>query len=414
ANAVSIMTVHASKGLEFPIVIVPDLAEPFQAGGNTVMVEDGLRIGVTIPNPANDHEREEAPILKVLKREYRQKEKAEQKRLFYVAVTRAKDHLVLCGELPGEVPKTLEEAKNRMGWLAHCIGLCDDVYIRGAAEITIPGEESPLCISLVTDPAAICAEPQQIGLIHLSLPDDGTVAGVSEGIPPIQVDEEEHTYSASEIRQYLHCPLAYERKFRLNITTQPIREASGAMDATTRGLIVHEVFRGRDPGAVLRRYGVEDDSIVGEYQTLYDRFRTAEVMQEVTNDYCEVPFRTSIGGVKFKGAIDRLVRRPDGTWVLIDYKTGVAGVDDIPEKVEDYAVQITIYRLAAEHILGEAVKPFLYFVDSDRWVEVKGDGQRVPGEILDAVSGIERQLFRMPECEGCNGKDGCRRPGRGA
>ena len=412
ANAVSIMTVHASKGLEFPIVIVPDLAEPFRAGGNTVMVEDGLRLGVTIPNPANDHEREEAPILKVLKREYRQKEKAEQKRLFYVAVTRAKDHLILCGEMPAEVPKTLEDAKNRIGWLAHCVGLCDDVCIQGAAEITIPGEEPPLCISLVTDPAAICAEPQQIGPTHLFLPGDG--AGVSAGVSPVEVDEEEHVYSASEIRQYLRCPLAYERKFRLNNPTQPIREASGVMDAKTRGLIVHEVFRGRDPGAVLRRYGIEDDGIVGEYRILYDRFRAAEVMQGVTNDYCEVPFRTSIGGVKFKGAIDRLVRRPDGTWVLIDYKTGAADVGDIPEKVEDYAVQITIYRLAAEHVLGEAVKPFLYFVDSDRWVEVAADGQRVPGEIRDAVSGIERQLFRMPECEGCSGNDGCRRPGRGA
>ena len=411
ANAVSIMTVHASKGLEFPIVVVPDLGEPPRAGGSTVMVEDGLLVGVTIPNPANDHEREEAPLLKVLKREYRQKEKAEQKRLFYVAVTRAKDHLVLCGELPGEVPETLEGAKNRMGWLACCTGLCDDAYIRGAAEIDIPGVESPLCIPLVTDPAAICAESRPIGAMHLSLPDDE--ARVSEGVPPIEVDEEEHVYSASEIRQYLRCPLAYERRFRQSNPTQPILEVSAAMDATTRGLIVHEIFRGRDPGTVLRRYGVEDAGIAGEYQALYDRFRAAEVMQGVTDDYCEVPFRTSIGGAKFKGAIDRLVRQPDGTWVLVDYKTGVAGADDIPEKVEDYAVQLTIYRLAAEQILGEAVKPFLYFVDSDRWVEVKRDGQKVLGEILDAVSGIERRLFRMPGCAGCSGRDGCRSSGRG-
>jgi ATP-dependent helicase/nuclease subunit A len=274
----------------------------------------------------------------------------------------------------------------------------------------IPGEESPLCIPLVTDPVAIYAEPRQTGAVHLSLPDDG--ARVPEGVPPIEVDEEEHVYSASEIRQYLRCPLAYERRFRLS-PAQPIRGVSGAMDATTRGLIVHEIFRGRDPGTVLRRYGVEDAGIVGEYQALYDRFRAAEVMQGVTDDYCEVPFRTSIGGAKFKGAIDRLVRRPDGTWALIDYKTGVAGVEDIPAKVEDYAVQVTIYRLAAEQILGEAVKPFLYFVDSDRWVEVKGDGQRVPGEIRDAVAGIERRLFRIPECEGCNGRDGCRRLSRG-
>ena len=171
------------------------------------------------------------------------------------------------------------------------------------------------------------------------------------------------------------------------------------MDATTRGLIVHEIFRGRDPGAVLRRYGVEDDGIAGEYQALYDRFRAAEVMQGVTSDHCEVPFRTSIGSAKFKGAIDRLVQRPDGTWVLIDYKTGVAGADDIPKKVEDLRSSDNCLSARRRADPGRGGQTFPLF---RRWRPLggsQGDGQKVLGEILDAVSGIERQVFRMPECE---------------
>ncbi|WP_128694086.1 UvrD-helicase domain-containing protein [Methanoculleus taiwanensis] len=400
ANAVSIMTVHASKGLEFPIVVVPDLAEPPRAGGGTVMVEDALRLGVTIPNPGSDHEREETPVLTILKREYRQKEQAEQKRLFYVAATRAKDHLILCGELPVEIPATLEDGKTRMAWLARCLGLCGDVYARGAAAISLPCKGETLSIPIATDPAAISAEPHRT---CAPLPDGGIAEEVPASDLPVVVDEEEHTYSASEIGRYLRCPLEYERIYRLGRTAQPIRAAFGAEDGATRGLIVHEVFRGRDPAAVLRRYGLEDAGRAREYAGLYDRFRAAEVMRGATSDHREVPFRATIGGVPFKGAIDRLVRRPDGTWVLIDYKTGAAGEDALPRKVEEYAVQMTVYRRAAEAILGQAVTPYLYFVDADRWVEARVDEERVLDAIRSAVDGIERQRFRLPACEGCGG-----------
>src|SRR5690606_25059423 len=112
------------------------------------------RLGVKLPNPTNDHEREETPILQILKAEYRQKEEAERKRLFYVAVTRARDHLILCGEAPAAVPETLASGKTRMAWLAHCLGLSLEAYARGEAVL------EALRIPLILDPAAIPAEAE--------------------------------------------------------------------------------------------------------------------------------------------------------------------------------------------------------------------------------------------------------------
>ena len=75
------------------------------------------------------------------------------------------------------------------------------------------------------------------------------------------------------------------------------------------------------------------------------------------------------------------MQRPNGAWVLIDYKTGApAG---------DHTIQMAIYRQAAAQILGGPVIPYLYFVDTDRWVDVDVDEERVFAEIGRAVREIE-------------------------
>ena len=117
-----------------------------------------------------------------------------------------------------------------------------------------------------------------------------------------------------------------------------------------------------------------------------------------------MPFWARVHGVAFRGVIDRLVQRPDGAWVLIDYKTGTPG------DVEKHAVQMTVYRHAAGQILRDSVTPYLYFVDGDRWVEAAVDEERVFAEIGRAVRGIEQGVFRTAACEGCREQGEC--PGR--
>ncbi|HOS67678.1 MAG TPA: UvrD-helicase domain-containing protein, partial [Methanoculleus sp.] len=357
SDAVSIMTVHAAKGLEFPVVVVPDLAETPRAGGATIMVEGGLRLGVRIPNPAHDYEREDTPILQVLKAEYRQKEEAERKRLFYVAATRAKDHLVLCGVRPDEAPETLAAGKTRMAWLAHCLGLSPEAYARGETVL------EALRIPLTLDPASIPVDVGEAAPVCITVP-DGIPAVAPAGILPRGT--EEHVYSVSEIERYIRDPAA-SRMPRFSTIPGPV----------TRGLAVHEVFRGREPAAVLSRYGM-DAGRAEEYRDLYERFLASPLMQGRIDDRCEVPFVARVNGVMFEGSIDRLVRRPDGSWVLIDYKTGDAG---------EYAIQMTVYRHAAEQILGRPATPYLYFVDADRWVEVAVDEEQAFAAIERAVRG---------------------------
>jgi ATP-dependent helicase/nuclease subunit A len=113
-GAVQIMTVHQSKGLEFPLVFVPDLSASFNLGENEILYagmvplamkvgEGGIvrnelaEIGINAPNPDNDWESEPILIRKIMRRRLREQLIAEKKRLLYVAATRAMDHLVLVG-----------------------------------------------------------------------------------------------------------------------------------------------------------------------------------------------------------------------------------------------------------------------------------------------------------------------------
>jgi len=228
-----------------------------------------------------------------------------------------------------------------------------------------------LRISPALDPAAIPADMQETAPPGLPLRDDIPAAVVPPGVPPN--GEGERVYSASEIEAYLRGP-----------AESRLPGFAAGDDALVRGFAVHEVFRGRDPAAVLRRHGL-DPTRAPAYRELYSRFLASPLMQGIVRDHREVPFLVRVNGIAFRGVIDRLVQRLNGAWMLIVYKTGTPG------DAADYAIQMTIYRRVAAQILGSPVTPYLYFVDADRWAEIEVDEERVFAEIGRAVRGIEEE-----------------------
>ncbi len=197
-DAVMIMTVHSSKGLEFPVVVVPELATPIRFTGKSLMITDHLHIGVKIADPENGFKRRETPLLTMINDIHRQKEEAERLRLLYVAATRAQDHLILSGVAPEKTHQDLATCRSRMDWVAHTLCLTDDAVNKGHMAITPPGSKTPLQISIISDPDAIPAEqagdePRPI------IPIPQKFRATPEPVVPVHVEPEEPVFPASQI-----------------------------------------------------------------------------------------------------------------------------------------------------------------------------------------------------------------------
>jgi ATP-dependent helicase/nuclease subunit A len=97
AGAVRLMTVHKSKGLEFPVVWVADANYTARGGRDLITVHPdyGLAIRLSADHLDTDDERLVAASFAMLQRVEAQMDAAEKKRLLYVAATRARDHLLI-------------------------------------------------------------------------------------------------------------------------------------------------------------------------------------------------------------------------------------------------------------------------------------------------------------------------------
>ncbi len=103
-QGVSLMTIHKSKGLEFPVVVIPEMHDYGKSKAvSPCMVSDTYGITIT---PGRLRELGN-PFATALKPHEQRLEQEEMLRLFYVAVTRAKSHIILSGLLPKNVSESM-------------------------------------------------------------------------------------------------------------------------------------------------------------------------------------------------------------------------------------------------------------------------------------------------------------------
>ncbi len=134
ATGVQIMSVHASKGLEFPVVIIAGLGKQFnmQSVRTKILFDRKLLIGLQILR--EDEEKysksqwQETLIYSAISQYKQLQLKAEELRLLYVAMTRAKEKLILIGN--ADIPKLVKQTSN-----------IKDKYSLSAA---LPNQNTPL------------------------------------------------------------------------------------------------------------------------------------------------------------------------------------------------------------------------------------------------------------------------------
>ena len=377
-DAVQIMTVHAAKGLEFPVVILPHLNRKFQYNWEP-FIDDRLGLGFRPDDPDNNYEQSDPTITELMKKRSRDKIDAEQKRLFYVATTRARDHLILSATLKKEKPT------GWFRWLLDALELPDDIP-------SDPTITRPVTIEkLETDQTTKIAFELPIRIIRtldeLDFVEEETSTVDAPVFPKYQITPLPPTlvgekFSVTELVTYLHCPTKYNMKYQLrlpDLAEQEDRDSEQPTypetDGTALGRVVHEVLAKVRTQAdyehvdaliasVLRRNGRPVSAqAVREHVHRFLKSELGKTALAAPETHCEQHLYAQIGAHIVHGITDRLFKGDDGLWQIIDYKTDAIDPSEIEARVNHHRPQLELYALLAHRLYPEqpTVRVTLFF-----------------------------------------------------
>ena len=386
ADALHILTVHAAKGLEFPIVVVPDLAAQFNfQNSDPALIDAEKGIGLRALDPEQDYKRTSSFVRTLINRNSSRRQRAEEKRLLYVACTRARDHLLLGGALTDKhFAADLDAAADCLGWICGSLELTGDDLVRGSKEVA--GVPSPLLIH--TDPNAF---PVPETTIHQAEPAFHALdAAPTQPAEPTldllsSLDDlqDRPEFAASELVLFAADPTAHHRQYALGLPAWPL----GQVDAPRRrgmlfGQLAHAGIEAlsnnpdADPTSLATDLVAAATLPVASYRASFER-ELAALLHRCRQSplaahwlthaeaHTEVRFTLSLERGLVHGVVDYIGRGPDGLWELVDYKTGHRA--NTEDAVQYYRLQLEIYALCLQGLhpdQGE-YRATLYFTDLD-------------------------------------------------
>ena len=352
---VIVMTIHAAKGLEFPVVLIPELnatPRPEASPLAIARLEEGpWRMASAVPDTEADVQKRARPGLLNALRDVREAENyAEYRRILYVAATRARDHLYLVGEHP----KATETSPRLPSW-AHLLAAHLPATTRKIDAATLLGGAPSAEASVPTAPPPLPALPPLLETVEIS---------------------------ASGLDLYVTCPARWYRSVVLDMPETALRNKAVARTlAAVRGQVMHGLLEdgGADDEALIRArwtaaavgLGYTTEHADALLPTLVEpllRSSQDPYLQRIKKrpGRAEVGFRVATGHVILRGQIDHLYEDDDG-WVVLDYKTeSVEG--DLLAAAQRHRRQLLAYAWAANQVLrnrglGPVVAGEVYFTD---------------------------------------------------
>ena len=233
-DAVRLMTIHRAKGLEFPVVCVGDLGKDGREDYGSLRISDDGSLGLRLASIGGGAV--DSTELERIKAQQKRVGEEEEKRIFYVAVTRAQQHLVLSGATDLESLPPAEDMKEPMRWMLP--GFAGE----GVRRIDLrPGNVEELLPAPERHPTRPEPEPaggeaqQELGLATLPAPRALAVSRLS--------------YSSLE--DYRRCSYRFylERALRLPRVEAPFAadaEQGAGLGALLRGTLVHQLLEELD------------------------------------------------------------------------------------------------------------------------------------------------------------------------
>jgi DNA helicase-2/ATP-dependent DNA helicase PcrA len=376
-NAVRLMTVHGAKGLEFPHVFI------LRANANSFpsLYKETL---VAFPRELRDADSMTEADDKTL---YGQ----EERRLFYVAMTRARDSLhIYSRQGKGKINK------NPDGYMRELI---ENRSLSGSL-IAIPARGAQTSLDIFAEASLSYPAESQTNL-WFELP-------VLEGL--------QSRLSASAVDTYERCGLQFKLERDWRLSAKPAA-------AMQYGAAIHRVLKTYFDSVALGRPKTDDElielfrrdlaeaKILEPYQhELYEnqgveqlrdflaavRLRTPEVL------HTEQSFEIRVGETAVAGRIDRIDQQSDGSVAIVDYKTGKAR----DQEDADESLQLSLYAIAAREKWGYNVGALIFYnlEENVPVITTRSEGQLLEarGRVEAAAQGIAAGVFNAKTGMHCN------------
>jgi ATP-dependent DNA helicase UvrD/PcrA len=377
-NAVKLMTLHRAKGLEWDVVFLPGLARgtmPNPGRGGNNPAEKWQRLPFELRG-----DREFLPDWPPTKADLDQLRDEEERRLMYVGITRARRRLVLSrawfyrDNLRAKAPSIYwEEAL--------------ETELVRARDVQCPAENPhPLGIEVPPEPERRYEPPPPDGAAIVGLEAEVERLRTSEArrpaVPPWRPpstlsvtafltfvrDEEEFFWSY--VRRVPSPPtpaakLGVELHRRIELHSRGVAAVGGLTEETDEPYDLDVSERSGQPAVSAE-----------QLWTNFERSRFAHMKPLMT----EQPFTLYIAhGVSVTGRIDAVFEHEDGTWEIVDYKTGASDPDPL---------QLAIYSRAVREIWGRRPKAV--------WLLLRNGEERSPTH-GDVTGVLHENALRLKE-----------------
>ena len=413
ADAVRLLTIHAAKGLEFKVVIVADAGrDKAPPSADEILALSDGRFGFRVADPVTT-KRRGAFDYDHVREARRSEEEAEKLRLYYVAMTRAKERLIVSGSIDRE---RKADGSTPIGWVLGRLAADEELAAAGDAPVEIEREGARLLVRLDrfdertwAAPAAPSEPEAKEGQLELFATLEEAVRPPAPVLPPLVAPPEPPLHrirrlSFTALSTFEQCSYKY---YSLYVSGMKERRAAhhggdGALRATEIGDAVHKLLEQID-------LGVPTPPDVEQVRVWYPTVSDEELdrIRGYVASYCDSELARRVAalprvdkerhftfehdGVLLHGFLD--VLHLDGARALVvDYKTNLLGEATPEEIVEaDYTLQRLVYALACFRAGAEEVEVVYHFLERpDAVVSTTFTRDRVSALEAELSAGIAR------------------------
>lgn len=347
-DALQIMTIHNSKGLEFDLVILPQLDK--SVNGDTASIkylpgkegEQGL-LGIKVPD--KEMQLQNSGVYELAKARDSELEEAESRRLLYVAMTRAQKQLLMVGTVAEEkLPEAAIALPSAKGWWQQLQAVFEADWEK--QESSCPWVRL-LCADALSPAVVQQGEQQKLALEPLTLAPLPAYAACGRTC-----------FTASALQTYLHCQRQYYYQQVLAVPEleQTVAgEQAHELPASVTGSIVHralELYNGYNAEAVfaiaLEKFA--PGAAATQAKSMFDAYIVSDLYKALPKKQKrELEFVQPLQQeLAAEGVIDLLAFDEDDKMIIVDYKTGTPPEPD--EVKLGYAYQLALYKDAAEKL----------------------------------------------------------------